>query len=407
MSRAYIRRKAFTLIELLVVIAIIAVLIALLLPAVQQAREAARRTQCRNNLHNIGLAFHSYHDNYNAWPRGVLKTEYGMTGGYTSQSAGGTICTFTGWATTLLPMMDQANIYNQYNFNVPYYAQQAVTQNYVPVFKCPSSPGANVVTQVYDANITKNKLMGKFGAGTTNAIAGGDNQGNTNGSTITYVGGVNDYTIFDKMSGKVFNNFAAALSPAATASIERNEGAIGECQYQGYSLDVPQLNNGGGSILKFGIAYVTDGTSNTVLLAELAGRDKLYQLNKVIANTTNNSATDPAYMAANAGGGTWADGMNWSRPNGSLPSGMWDGATNLNGVSTGGPCLVNCTNNNQILSIDGVGLGNGAGFYSFHNGGVMILMCDGAAKFVSQNVDNAVLGAACTRSRGDSPTADF
>ena len=66
------RRRAFTLIELLVVIAIIAVLIALLLPAVQQAREAARRTQCRNNLKQMGLALHNYHDVHNGFPPGIV-----------------------------------------------------------------------------------------------------------------------------------------------------------------------------------------------------------------------------------------------------------------------------------------------------------------------------------------------
>jgi len=95
-------RRAFTLIELLVVIAIIAVLIALLLPAVQQAREAARRSQCKNNLKQIGLALHNYHDTYNTFPPGSVCGVHETTP----------------W-TSILPYAEQSNVYNQIDFNTP------------------------------------------------------------------------------------------------------------------------------------------------------------------------------------------------------------------------------------------------------------------------------------------------
>jgi prepilin-type N-terminal cleavage/methylation domain-containing protein/prepilin-type processing-associated H-X9-DG protein len=97
------RSRGFTLIELLVVIAIIAILIALLLPAVQQAREAARRTQCKNNLHQIGIALHNYHDTFRIFPPGeVMSSKWSQVDG-----------TQWGWAVMLLPHLDQAPMYNQ------------------------------------------------------------------------------------------------------------------------------------------------------------------------------------------------------------------------------------------------------------------------------------------------------
>src|SRR5436190_3839452 len=106
------RRLAFPLIELLVVIAIIAILIALLLPAVQQAREAARRTQCKNNLKQLGLAAHNYESTFRSLPPGGTRpADSAITNGSNNNWG-------TNWATRLLPYFDQVAIYNQYDFNI-------------------------------------------------------------------------------------------------------------------------------------------------------------------------------------------------------------------------------------------------------------------------------------------------
>lgn len=153
------RHRGFTLIELLVVIAIIAVLIALLLPAVQQAREAARRSQCKNNLKQLGLALHNYHDIHNCFPPGYLGYPAGAAMDCAATS--GTVPSTTiqvrqgwGWGVFLLPCLDQANLFNALSVN----SKQAVCSNAtgaaaslangdpqlqrtsLPVFNCPTAP---------------------------------------------------------------------------------------------------------------------------------------------------------------------------------------------------------------------------------------------------------------------------
>lgn len=103
-----VRRRGFTLIELLVVIAIIAVLIALLLPAVQQAREAARRTQCKNNLKQIGLALHNYHDVHKTFVPATIYMGYGDTAPWPYN------LNHTGWL-MLLPFLEQGNLHEMWN----------------------------------------------------------------------------------------------------------------------------------------------------------------------------------------------------------------------------------------------------------------------------------------------------
>lgn len=126
-------RRGFTLIELLVVIAIIAILIALLLPAVQQAREAARRTQCKNNLAQIGLALHNYYDMWEVMPAGTVNP----TGPIRWEEQG----YHFSWTLALLPMLDQQPLFAHYDLSKGVYAPEnaEVRNARISVYGCPSS----------------------------------------------------------------------------------------------------------------------------------------------------------------------------------------------------------------------------------------------------------------------------
>jgi prepilin-type N-terminal cleavage/methylation domain-containing protein len=141
--RAQGPRCAFTLIELLVVIAIIATLIALLAPAVQRVREAAARTQCQNNLKQIGLALHAYHDASKRFPAGYLATGPYVDGAADTSPG-------WGWAALILPYLEQETVYRHLKFNQPVQNSPDI-QTMLTVFLCPSDLTPSGVFAVRDA----------------------------------------------------------------------------------------------------------------------------------------------------------------------------------------------------------------------------------------------------------------
>jgi prepilin-type N-terminal cleavage/methylation domain-containing protein/prepilin-type processing-associated H-X9-DG protein len=137
----YRPRQGFSLIELLVVIAIIAVLIGILLPAVQRARESANRLSCSNNLHQLGLACHQYHDNYRSFPPG-----YVAFASYPDTTPG------WGWGTFLLPYLEQGTLYGQIDLNKPVEISPTI-QTVLKVYLCPSDQPPSGAFTIHDVTL--------------------------------------------------------------------------------------------------------------------------------------------------------------------------------------------------------------------------------------------------------------
>jgi prepilin-type N-terminal cleavage/methylation domain-containing protein/prepilin-type processing-associated H-X9-DG protein len=213
-------RRAFTLIELLVVIAIIAVLISMLLPAVQAAREAARRSQCTNNLKQIGLALHNYHDVVGSFPPGYLSIMDPVT--FDNDGPG------WGWAAFALNQIEQSPIYNSINFvlGIEYPANLTSRQTRVASFFCPTDAYRQDVFSVVDSSTT----------------------GTTPGAPICDVASSN-------YAGSVGTGDPSSLYPYI---IDDNNGP-------------PGRDNGNGLFFRnhsIRIAQITDGTSQTFAVGE-------------------------------------------------------------------------------------------------------------------------------------------
>jgi len=265
----------FTLIELLVVIAIIAILIALLLPAVQKVREAAARTQCTNNLKQMGLAFHGYHDVNNSFPCGVSDT--------LSDPSTNAYYMSLPWGVYLLPYLEQDNLYKKFSVcslspaglwnsrlpwvdspgGVPHTFNNQAGFNYassdpnvnpaaatVPVYRCPSSATASIATYtdtwtavpLASTNINDLPLVG--------------NQ--------TWTVAISDYMPCSGVVGNLRNGTNSTKYSASAFPSGLNVNGIGKPGVDANGT----LND---NTLPFSIAMITDGTSNTWLVGECSG----------------------------------------------------------------------------------------------------------------------------------------
>ncbi len=232
--------RAFTLIELLVVIAIIAVLIALLLPAVQQAREAARRTQCKNNLKQLALGLHNYESSYGVFPPGWIAPQ-GFTYVGTNNSTNGVNgAAAVGWPALVLPFIDQATLYNalniggqdiRYAFDDP--VRLSLMQQRYPAFLCPSDP----------APIVNDQRNGSGFSGTVRHTSTSNYVGWNSGAWGYFLGDTTAPTnrggVFQMNSSTKFRDISDGVS---------NTILLGERQYKTFQSTIYTINCGGAVI---------------------------------------------------------------------------------------------------------------------------------------------------------------
>lgn len=320
--------RGFTLIELLVVIAIIAILIALLLPAVQQAREAARRTQCKNNLKQLGLALHNYEGTYGMFPASRINISSPAVFQQT-------------WNVMVLPFIEQANMYQRYNFNVSWFSpvNDAVTTIQLPAFVCPSTPGSRPLptTALYSD------------------ITGGTR-------TDQPIWGHNDYG-----SVNAVRNAFIVSSGLPSIGTKDTMGGLGR--------------GPGGTRIR----DITDGTSNTMLIAEDAGRPQQY-IGRV--KGTNPRVGNIAFGTQfTADGWGWADINNGFSIDGANTAGLQNNTSGSGTPTIVGTCIMNCTNDSEM--------------YSFHIGGAQALLADGSVRFLSENMSGANMVGLVTLQGGE------
>ncbi len=378
MSRLQRRNRGFTLIELLVVIAIIAILIALLLPAVQQAREAARRTQCRNNLKQIGLALHNYHDVFLSFPQAfnVDAEVAGAINGTPNMSC---------WSLSILPYIDQGNLYNQITTSGGGLTVVGGTTNTqakptISGFLCPSVPRSG-----------GNSFTTGFAAGQIIPVAGFPS-----GADLFLDAAPLDYISFRGIG----DDIGTAVSGNTSINHPANRGVLfgGALVVNGGSGFAGMFTGNQQTGTKNRIGEVTDGTSNTIMISEHALREVVHRGGKPSTVHDEIGVNAPSYNPNSWGlfgaGSSSVLGVPFGGPDDALPP----GAAAATDFDFGGSCTVNCTN--------GVDQGyDVAGPYSFHEGIALVLNADGSVTGVSENIDLVVFGSRVTRAGGEVSSA--
>lgn len=323
------RRIAFTLVELLVVIAIIGVLVALLLPAVQSAREAARRMQCTNNLKQLGLSLHNFHDVNSKFP--AAHEELAASPNISTKW----VCS---WMPRILPYIEQQAVFQLYRFDRNWtdtatndHATNGPIKKNIPTFLCPSAP-------------TRNTRPPNSGRGNTDYAATTEREYPNPFLNAAEASAVSQGD--PNFIGILGHDVLLSVNPYAVRAANRR------------------------------MANITDGTSNTMLLAECAGRNTYWWMSQRQAKTIANGP--------------------WAAPAARLQIGGCD-PSNRNypqSNNVAGPRAVNCINHKEI--------------YAFHPSGASVLLADGSVRLVNTSLDINIAYALLTRDRGETiTTSDY
>jgi prepilin-type N-terminal cleavage/methylation domain-containing protein/prepilin-type processing-associated H-X9-DG protein len=376
-------RRGFTLVELLVVIAIIGTLVGLLLPAVQTAREAARRSACTNNMKQLALACLTFAD--------------GNAGQVPNSARPGTVR--ISWITRILPFLEQNVLFDSYDqnsnwgsvtpgtgFTIP---NAVLAHTRLPVVECGSAPGPD---SRYDADPQSSTQPFAYPTTVTRAVVNAAGNGfSTNGlfcAPTDYSPTVYVDNALANTTGTPNDNLADVAAAAAPTNSGNTRASPGD----------GLMSKDYGDGFKPSLKDATDGLSNTILLAESAGRPFVFRGRKRADGTT--AAEQFPARRTNAGG--------WVRPASDISI---DGSSANGATFRSSPTkVVNATNGESIetaaFQTGYYGTDGGSEVYAFHPAGANVAFGDGSVKLINSNITIRLFSSLVTRSGGETITGD-